>query len=624
MTALLRLAGLPAGVLDTTGHVWQVLRDEPAAAGAITDAAAGVLADVEQRLAAGQRWEDKRLRQRADYLWRLLGRAAFKPVPRGWLGLVAVVPVCDSDATTLLAGDLTARGHAAHQVENVCRVRGDGAVLGLTGLHRFDGSDLSFHAGERHVRLRITPAVRAVCDALRDGTAHADVVREALYEVAGSAADGFLAQLEEIGLVERSRRPASRLVVNAEPGTGHAHGFTDVYRTVRAVVPTTAVSRVRHATTTLARVAGLLLDDALPRPDPVTSLVTEEPRALPEVVDALSSQDFPPRSRGLRWRPAATPASSYATLLAHLERRAGDQVVDIGTALLDELGARPSTWDWPVDVLLRPLPAATPLGVLEAVTPAGALDARFADGLTTLLGTEPAHVTEYRRFLLAAAASAGAEPVEVLIPALSEPGANSVRRPRYTGRWTGDPSPAAYWPDRQDGTGYLPLRDITIRRANGRVVTESGGREVWLLHHATRAPHGAWRHLAGLLRHAFPRRPLPAMELGGLLGAFPHRDQAPRVTVDGELVVSCAQWRWHDRDIPALRDRGAPRWVFARAADGGKPLPVDLDGPTAGRVLSRLGPGQLLVEEMLPGPDALVVHDDRGGLCAQLQLRMYP
>jgi hypothetical protein len=299
-----------------------------------------------------------------------------------------------------------------------------------------------------------------------------------------------------------------------------------------------------------------------------------------------------------------------------------------------------ASWDWPVDCLVRPLPTGRPLGVLEAVTKAGVLDARFAEGLTLHLGAEPRQVAGYREFLLDAAARAGAEPVEVLMPAAAAPGANSVRRPRYTRRWTGDPDPAAYWPAGTtfDLSEHLPLGEITLRRAGDRVIAEHEGRELWLLHHATRAPSGPWRHLASLLALAAPGRPVPALRLGGLLGAFPRHDRAPRITVGDDVVVSGAQWRvgplWHETDsfarkqeaVVRLRElRGLPRWVFVRPENDGGALPVDLDSASAVRLLDRIGRAgwPLLAEEMLPAPDQLVVRDG-GGLCAQLQLRITP
>ena len=646
MTALVRLAGLPAALLDRPdGHAWQVLISTPRAAGVLATVAGEVMSDVEARLAAGQHWSDKRLRQRDAYLWRLLGRAALKTTPRGWLGHVAVVPVSEHDAETLLAGDLTVHGFTAHEVENVWGLRQsrDATLLGLAPLHVVEGDQIRFHGEDgAGKRLRHTAATRAVFGALRGGAAESGAVRAALVpELISSAevADAFLDRLVSLGVLRRSRPPAVGLTTDATPGTPGNGAFVDVYRTVHAVVPPRAVDRVRGAVTTLSRLARLMRADAPSRPDPAAAALGEHPRSLAELVIDLARQPTPPRPEALRWRPAATAGSGYARLLAHLAPRLGEPVIDLEPVLPAEPDA--ASWDWPVDCLIRPLPTGRPLGVLEVVTRAGALDARFAEGLALHLGEEPRHVTEYREFLHDVAARAGAEPVEVLMPVAAAPGANSVRRPRYTRRWTGDPDPAAYWPANTafDLAEHLPLGEVTLRRAGDRVIAEHEGRELWLHHHATRAPSGPWRHLASLLALAAPGRPVPALRLGGLLGAFPRHDRAPRVTAGNDVVVSCAQWRigplWRETDplarkqdaVVRLRElRGLPRWVFARSEKDGGALPVDLDGASAVRLLDRIGRAgwPLLVEEMLPAPDQLVVREAGEGLCAQVQLRIAP
>src|SRR5699024_2954674 len=45
------------------------------------------------RLGAGEQWSGKRLRHRADYLWRIVARGAAKTTPRSWLGHVAPLRV---------------------------------------------------------------------------------------------------------------------------------------------------------------------------------------------------------------------------------------------------------------------------------------------------------------------------------------------------------------------------------------------------------------------------------------------------------------------------------------------------------------------------------------------------
>ncbi|ONI84853.1 hypothetical protein ALI22I_30705 [Saccharothrix sp. ALI-22-I] len=666
VSALIRLAGLPVCLLDAgrTPEIhdedaarrehdricalpWRILTSSPWAAEVIGSVAADVVAEIHERLANGENWTDKRLRQRGDYLWRVLGRAAGKPVPRGWLGHVGLVPVAPHDGGGLLAGDLLATGHTAHHVENVWQLRQgpDAHRLGLTALHHITDEHVCFtDAQGRQVRLRLSPALRVVCEALRAGLSDVDTIGDALVaqRAVGSVdlADDFLQRLEVVGLLQRSRPPETRLVGRAAPtAAAPEDGFTDVYRTIRAVVPENAVARVRRAVASLGRVAELMRADLPMEPDPVADVIGDVPRSLPELVDELNRHAPARHDRGLGWRPANDPTSGYGRLLAFVESRLDEPVVDLAPGLPD---AADAGWDWPVDCLIRPLSGAAPLGVLEAVTSAGVLDARFAEGLTLGHG-EPPQVAAYRHFLRQAAAEAGAEPVEVMAPPVDGSAANAVRRPRYTDRWTGDPDASAYWPAScgEPAGGYVPPHEITLRRVDGRVVAESAGRELWLLHHSTRVVAGPWRHLMALARHAFPVRTLPAMEFGGLLGAFPDRDRTPRVTVGGELVVSCAQWRveadalWPAggslavkfRTLSDLRDaRGLPRWVFARAEAGGKPIPVDLESLTAIRLLDRVrrSGGPLVLEEMLPAPDQLVIRDERGLLAAQVQLRLPP
>jgi hypothetical protein len=617
----------------------------PWAADVIGSAAADVVCEIRERLANGECWTDARLRERGDYLWRMLGRAAGKPVPQGWLGHVGLVPVAPHDGSGLLAGDLLATDHTAHHVENVWQLRQapDAHRLGLTALHHFTDEDVWFtDPQDRRVRLRLDPALRVVCEALKAGLSDVDTVGDALVarDAVGSIdqADDLLQQLEVLGLLQRSRPPETRLVGRAAPTAASHDRFTDVYRTIRAVVPETAVTRVRRAVASLARVAELMRADLPAKPDPAFDVIGDVPRSLPELVDELNRYAPAPHHDALAWRPAHDRTSGYGRLLAFVESRLDEPVVDLAPGLPDAAGAADAEWDWPVDCLIRPLPEAAPLGVLEAVTSAGVLDARFAEGLTLGHG-EPPQVAAYRHFLRRAAAEAGAEPVEVLAPG---PSTNAVRRPRYTDRWTGDPDASAYWPAScgEPAGGYLAPHEITLRRVDGRVVAESAGRELWLLHHSAQVVAGPWRHLTALARHAFPPRALPAMDFGGLLRAFPNRDRTPRVTICGELVVSCAQWRvdtlwpagdsltWKFRALSDLRDaRGLPRWVFARGECGdGKPIPVDLESLTAIRLLDQAGRtgGQLVLEEMLPAPDQLVIRDERGHLAAQVQLRLPP
>ncbi|WP_237331658.1 hypothetical protein [Streptomyces mexicanus] len=134
------------------------------------------------------------------------------------------------------------------------------------------------------------------------------------------------------------------------------------------------------------------------------------------------------------------------------------------------------------------------------------------------------------------------------------------------------------------------------------------------------------------------------VRLDALDGALPERDRLPRLTAGGALVLAPATWRidrgrlWRPGDdlltkvrVLALlrRATGLPRHGFARTTPGGKPVPVDFASLTAIHLIERLCARQagsaLLVEEMLPAPEDLLVRDALHGgatVAAQLLLRL--
>ncbi|MFL6125925.1 MAG: hypothetical protein ACJ73U_40635, partial [Actinophytocola sp.] len=325
-----------------------------------------------------------------------------------------------------------------------------------------------------------------------------------------------------------------------------------------------------------------------------------------------------------------------------LAEHAGHDEADLTAAVLDRIGAPPAPRSpWPVDCLVRPLPTAKPLAVLEAVLPAGIADARFADALRGL-HDDVSHVDGYRSFLDAVALRCGVDVVEVLVPPNSDRGANTVRRPRYTRLWTGDADPSAYLGEHPGR--YLPLGQLTVRRDGERVVAaDPTGRPLWPVCHATRVPPPPWDVVMALLTAASPVSGLAAPFLAGdPTAAFPDLDRLPRLVVDGGLVLAprsvvLPRDRLPRRGLP-VQDRiralarlrtetGAPRWNFVRVHGAGRPRPVDLDSMTALRVFDRLlaAPSvtALVLEEMLPAPENLTVGDETGErLAAQLLLRL--
>ncbi|MGQ5635787.1 MULTISPECIES: lantibiotic dehydratase [unclassified Streptomyces] len=460
------------------------------------------------------------------------------------------------------------------------------------------------------------------------------------------------------------------------PAAAPHHWFTDSYRTLGTPVPAAAAERVQHALGIAARVAWLRDADRSAAPDaqdaqpwegrhslppadrhqhalpPELEALGEEPRPLADILaEYLPDGARPPgppqhRRRYTGWHPAKTSGSGYAGLLAHLAGHAGDEQVDLDDGLLDALGApaaRAALPAWPLDCLLRPLQDPGPLAVLETASPAAVLDARFAAALDTLHGGYP-NADGYRAFLAGVERLSGARFVELLVPPLAERAANAVRRPVLTGWWTGDPDPAPYQGPAGPTARYLPPDRITLRRDGHQVVAETDGQRLLPLHHATRTPLPPYDVLLRLLLAAGHPAASRVIRLDGLTEAFPEAHRVPRVTVGGTLVVSPAGWRvprdllWRsgDSDLAKMRaltglsrDAGLPRFAFVRAAPGARPVPVDFTALTAVPLLERLcahQPGaDLLVEEMLPGPDGLLLRDPLHGgaaVAAQLLLRL--
>lgn len=653
-----RLAGLP----------WELVTGSPSAERVVARTAPGLLEEVRERLAAGAGWDGKRMRQRADYLLRLLTRAAFKTTPRGWLGHVAVVGVSPGPARAGLA-EVEVGDYATHWVSNIRDDRRalteaaelPDAWLGVSGLHWVDDSrlccwapDPSGAGGLRLVRVRRTPAIDALLGVLGSGALRTpDVV--ALLAPDGDAhrrgvVRRFLRHLAQLGVVQVSAPPAARLrewapTPREEAPPAGATGFVDVYRRTRDSLPAAAVDRLAELVAQAGRLAAVLAGGAGPRPPhPVLELVGPTPRSAAEIVAQFLDGREP---RPLEWAPAAWPAprpgTPYQLLCDWLGERAGEAEVDITAGVLDAVGAPPPAPPrWPVDCLVRPLPAGGPMAVLEAVTPAGVVDARFAEALGRL-GRVP-QVEAYRAFLAEVAARCGVEPLEVLAPPHGGQGANTVRRPRYTDAWTGDPDGATHLGGPPGRGRYLPLGRVLLSRRGGRVVAEDpSGRELWPLCHATRVPEPPWDVVLALLGAASPVTALAGpIAFGDPAPAFPGRTRTPRLLLDGGLVLAEASVRVpraalpdpgapveaRARELAALRaTTGVPRWNFARVDGGRRPLPVDLDSLTALRRLDRLtadpAVSALVLTEMLPDPDGLSVRDAAGDrLAAQLLVRL--
>ncbi len=654
-----RLATLP----------WELVTGTPAALRVVADAAPAVLAEVRARLTGDPGWTGKRMRQRADYLLRLLSWAACKSTPRGCLGHVALAGAGPGPEDQLLV-DVRVADYAVHAVDNIGEHRRllsdaadlSGAWLSMTGLHWVDDERLSCWvadpgnpAGARFVRVRRTQPVDVVRQALGAGVVRASEVAALLAPAADApgrkVVHDFLRHLVRLGVVQASARPSARLRGwSAAPrpdrpaaADGCADGFVDVYRRAAGHVSGAAVARLDELVTQAARVHALVTPPAPAHP--VLALVDDRPRPVTELLARFLDGRAPRAEEHHHpaW-PEPEPGSPYHRLCTWLAEHADHDEVDLTAAVLDRLGvpaAAPAPW--PLDCLVRPLPTGKPLAVLEAVLPAGIADARFADALRDL-HEDTSLVGGYRAFLDAVAARCAVEFLEVLVPPNGVRGANAVRRPRYTRVWTGDADASTYLGEHAAPARFLPLERITVRRDGDRVVAEDPtGRPLWPVVHATRVPPPPWDVVVALLSSAAPvaglARPfLPADPTT----AFPGRERLPRLVVEGGLVLAPrsvvvprdrlprqgAPVEDRVRQLARLRaETGAPRWNFVRVRGAGRPRPVDLDSLTALRVLDRLladpAAAELVLEEMLPDPDHLPVRDEAGApLAAQLLLRL--
>lgn len=654
-----RVQGLPWELLQSSRTAW---------AAAATDVPE-LIGEIERRLANGEGWDSKRLRHRAGYLWRLVARGTVKTTPRSWFGQVALVTVdtCrepDELLTGAASGERPAAGaHATHQLSNVHRARTGGTtadVVSLPGLHWTDGEHLVCWVVDaqdgrrmRQLRVRNTPILNGIRMALTDGPRHRGELLALLSGTRTEGADvlaGFLDHLTGLGVLQTSAARTDRLSGWQPTPPQHAaatqHTFTDVYRQVSGVVSGTAARRIQRATETAMRLGALVRRARTPQPHSVLEFVDEQPRPVTDLIREYLHHhpQWTPRPPSRLGWPAPIPGSGYARLLTALQSCKGPDPVVIDDELLDAVGAPATALTWPVDGLLRPLPARSGvLAVLETVVPAAMLDARFAGALGQLHG-EAANVGAYREFLRAVEHELGGRFVELLCPPLSERAANAVARPRYTRLSTGDPAHAEYYGPGCGGTEYLPLQEITMRRQGSRIVAETRGRLLWPICHTTRVAMPPWDVVRALLGSAALPGRSRGTTLGGALAAFPDRDHLPRIIVGDALVVSRAQWRvfrtelWtHGADVwlqaralsRLVHRRGLPRWVFFRAR-GGRSVPVDLLSLLSigqlDRMLADTAVDELIAEEMLPSPDQLLLSDtahapgDR--LAAQLLLRL--
>ncbi|CAM3844372.1 lantibiotic dehydratase [Kibdelosporangium persicum] len=647
---------------------WSVLATDPVARLAIAEAQPGVLADIQTRLGAGETWTGKRMRQRADLLWRLITRGSTRATPRGWLAHTALLQVADAPADVLppLTDDYAVEYAAnRHDGTGLAELTAPGALLAVTPLHRDIEADTLFWVIDprtpdrlRRLRLRRTEPLRAVLDALTGSTLTLPQFTAALVPPHAEPVDrdqhqrivhGFVQHLIRLGVVTVSL-PTSATTTGWAPRTGtlprpREGSFVDVHRRSDGPLPLAYVRRVEELSGSAMRVLDVV-GSSRPRVTQTADL-SETPRpVLDLMVDDLAE---PPSPRRQRWDwPVPDVADTpYGRLHRWLSERLDVGPVDIDDTVLAMVGAPPSVpTAWPLDCVIVPVrPTGLPLAVFDYVRSTGTLDSRFADALAVLHPAGPVRPEWYRTFLRQVERDLGGRFVELLVPPLSAKAANAVRRPAYTEAWTGDPDVHRYYRDglRRPST-YLPLSGLTIQRTDGGPVVRAHGERIWPVYHSTRAMPQPWDVIGNRLLAASPRaNRVPWERLRYSLTGWPDRHWMPRITVGGgQLVLSPQQWRlradelWETsapapgaaRALARLRAvRGLPRWVTVAADAQDEPRACDLDSLHTVRLVDRIrrcGVTEFLVAEMLPEPDIAGGPTHRGELVLRLPLAADP
>jgi lantibiotic biosynthesis protein len=181
----------------------------------------------------------------------------------------------------------------------------------------------------------------------------------------------------------------------------------------------------------------------------------------------------------------------------------------------------------------------------------------------------------------------------------------------------------------------LPLSDlyVTVVEEDIELYSSRLGKRVCIRMTNAHNSEGWWNpplyRFLGALQRA-EGRGLATSWSWGALEAAPF---LPRICCEG-VVLSRARWRLETRElqplltgtpdaalaaVQVLRERLAwPRWLTLSQDDS--PLVIDLDNPLSVEELSRAARslGQLVLAELLPGPDELVVRGPEGGYASEI------
>ncbi len=647
---------------------------------------------MEGHVQRGDQWAGKSLRRRGEHLWKIIDRATTKSIPRDWHGHVALL-LFNPDISALSSIVITQEVatvwcqniHSQRQVLSNSPLKdADPKIrLAVTPLHWERDDHFLFWVTDPNnpvelveVEMRRTSLLDTIYTTLSPGVKALEEFETAILpkpdEEELDLLHKFTDHLIGLGVIQVSSTPqeyleswhlltsitteqrhndslhnqanySTNIVASSKsklsvPSNLKKDGFLDVYRQTSTPMPLSRCMRLQKIFEQVQRILAIIEADRLSvassawiaaeeQPQPLLGLLRE--RMLSPTIARGQRKRFP------HWPPSIAQDSSYSRLLQFISSKAEEStVIDISNSLLDDLGAPDGAINWPIDCILRvPCPGAEFEAVLEEAFPAGSLDARFVNALRIFHGNVIPHADNYQQFLELLEQESGIKFLELLIPPLSVGAANAVKRPIYTRFWTGDADINTYCTHYHSIPSYIPLSAISLRRrADGHLVVEADGHPVCPMYHATRIPLAPWSILAETLLAAAP---LPMgwspRRLQHSLDAFPERNFMPRITVDDQLVLACAQWRlssdaiWDPgssslakiRALEKLRQQwNLPRWVFVSTGTGTKPMACDLESIRAIHIIERTiktGDTDILVVEMLPTPNQLLVHEQADG-----------
>ncbi|GAB4520839.1 MAG: hypothetical protein Tsb0019_22020 [Roseibium sp.] len=688
-------AAVETGAADASSHsgykLWQACRDLPVMTALLDHRDADFLRDCRRSGGGRDFWSGKKGRQRRQYLADIIRRAAFRTIPRDWHTVVSFVPIADHEAAGPAAGESDYRVVWSENIHTRRRVTSqswtperEDCPLTLSPLSWQDGDRICFCVSDwlnpskvEEVDLKASPFFRRIYDSLsgkvRSLADLRNVLENDLTAEELAIVPGFLQHLISLGVVQACPDPKSATTSGRRPEKlavpaclRDREGFTDVYRTGRGTVSADRIRGLQKGMRLMARLS-LLLDQAAAVPHPNRagrSIGTNVRKAPVKLLDAvrerlLESHEAPvrlaaegtagqgdgvtepaPRVSG-RWRPADSRAAGYRRLHEWIKARlAHGKPIRLGQAELEVFEAPEWDYPWPCDAMIRLAgPGAGFNGVFDESFAAGSMDARF---LAYPQGRSGAYRNpfDYRTFLAEVSRRTGVEFVELLFPPLSAGAANAVRRPDYGLRWTGDPAVGNYlsWDGPSREFVGLDRFELMPTALGQRLLVD--GRPAIAMYHATRLPIPPWNVVTEKLLDAAPgnvRFTVAGMQR--LLDAFPGETHAPRLEVDGGLVVACEQWRigpeelWHEQDtkldklkgLSRLRPAfGLPRFVFLSPGPCRKPAAVDLEDPDCIATIEEsyaTGTDPLFIAQTPDAEQAWLSEDTYSfASCAQLRL----